>query len=92
MHKKARLRKRGQFVLVRLILKMGNVLTKEANINTNLQRVTEFYKEQSQQIQLAQKLKFQEQQKQDIFANIQTINRDWRGEIPTFQEVSNQFI
>ena len=92
MHKKARLRKRGQFVLVRLILKMGNVLTKEANINTNLQRVTEFYKEQSQQIQLAQKLKVQEQQKQDIFANIQTINRDWRGEIPTFQEVSNPFI
>ena len=73
MHKKARLRKRGQFVLVRLILKMGNVLTKEANINTNLQRVTEFYKEQSQQIQLAQKLKVQEQQKQDIFANIQNL-------------------
>ena len=57
----------------------------------NLKRVTKFYKEETQKIELAKKLEIEKKEREDIIENIKTISTDWLGEVPTFQEVGNPF-
>jgi hypothetical protein len=67
---------------------MGNVSTVEPK---KLEKVTEFYKQEAQKVEIAKKNKAQEKERKDILENIKLINKDWLGEVPTFQEAGNPF-
>jgi hypothetical protein len=67
---------------------MGNVLNVK---HKNLEKVKEFYKKESLKIEFAKKIEVQENEKKDILENIQMINTDWLGEVPTFQQAGNPF-
>jgi 16S rRNA C1402 N4-methylase RsmH len=67
---------------------MGNVSTVEQK---KLEKVTEFYKEEAQKVEIAKKIEAQEKERKDTLENIKLINKDWLGEVPTFQEAGNPF-
>ena len=67
---------------------MGNVSTVEQK---KLEKVTEFYKQEAQKVEIAKKNKAQKKERKDILENIKLINKDWLGEVPTFQEAGNPF-
>jgi hypothetical protein len=67
---------------------MGNVSSVEQK---SLKKVTEFYKKESLLIEFSKKVEAQEKERKDTLENIKLINKDWLGEVPTFQEAGNPF-
>ena len=56
-----------------------------------LEKVAQFYNQITKENVIAQKQKIHQEEKKVVAENIQIINTDWLGEVPTFQEASNPF-
>ena len=67
---------------------MGNKSTVQQKSSD---KVTKFYSQRTKKNENEKKLEMQKKEKRDVIENIEIINRDWLGEVPTFQEASNPF-